>query len=256
MNLSSRYIVVIRLRKKGKKMQEQTKEARVHYVFEKISDKYDVMNSIISFNRHKAWRRDVMRQMKVKKNAKALDVCCGTGDWALALGKAVGRKGEVIGLDFSKNMLSVADKKRNEHKLHHVQFVHGNAMELPFEDSYFDYVTIGFGLRNVPDYMTVLKEMYRVVKPGGKVVCLETSKPTLIGFKQIYAFYFKHIMPLLGRIFAKSYDEYSWLQESTRLFPNKKELKQMFLDAGFSKVKVKSYTGGVAAMHMGFKKKK
>lgn len=243
-------------RKKGRCMQEQTKEARVHRVFEKIYDKYDVMNSIISFNRHKAWRRDVMRRMKVKKGTKALDVCCGTGDWTLALAKAVGRKGTVIGLDFSKNMLSIAEKKQSEKKLNHVQFIHGNAMELPFEDNSFDYVTIGFGLRNVPDYMTVLAEMYRVVKPGGKVVCLETSQPTLIGFKQIYAFYFKKIMPLLGRIFAKSYNEYSWLQESTKAFPNKKKLKQMFLDTGFSKVKVKSYTGGVAAMHMGFKKVK
>jgi demethylmenaquinone methyltransferase/2-methoxy-6-polyprenyl-1,4-benzoquinol methylase len=235
-------------------MQEQSKEQRVHHVFEKIYDKYDVMNSIISFKRHKAWRKDVMRRMKVKKKTRALDVCCGTGDWSLALGKAVGKKGEVFGLDFSQNMLSIAEKKKNNSKkMEHVQFLHGNAMELPFEDNSFDYVTIGFGLRNVPDYMTVLKEMYRVVKPNGKVVCLETSQPTLIGFKQIYAFYFKNIMPLLGRIFAKSYDEYAWLQESTKAFPDKKTLKQMFYDAGFSKVKVKSYTGGVAAMHMGIK---
>lgn len=237
-------------------MQEQSKEARVHHVFENIYAKYDVMNSIISFNRHKAWRRNVMKQMKVRKKSQVLDLCCGTGDWSLALGKAVGRKGKVVGLDFSKNMLSVAEQKKNEKKLNHVEFIHGNAMDLPFEDNSFDYVTIGFGLRNVPDYMTVLKEMYRVVKPGGKVVCLETSKPTIIGFKQIYAFYFKNIMPLLGRIFAKSYDEYSWLQESTESFPNKRKLKQMFFEAGFSKVKVKSYTGGVAAMHMGFKKEK
>jgi len=237
-------------------MQEQPKEERVHHVFEKIYDKYDVMNSIISFKRHKAWRKDVMKRMKVKKGSRALDVCCGTGDWSISLGKAVGKRGEVIGLDFSQNMLSIAEKKINDKKRKNIRFIHGNAMELPFEDNSFDYVTIGFGLRNVPDYLTVLKEMYRVVKPGGKVVCLETSQPTLIGFKQIYFFYFKFIMPLLGRIFARSYEEYSWLQESTRSFPNKKKLKQMFLEAGFSRVKVKSYTGGVAAMHMGFKKKK
>lgn len=127
-------------------------------------------------------------------------------------------------------------------------------MELPFDDNTFDYVTIGFGLRNVPDYMTVLKEMYRVVKPGGKVVCLETSQPTLIGFRQGYYLYFRFIMPLFGKLFAKSYKEYSWLQESAKDFPGKTELKQMFLDAGFSHVEMKSYTGGVAAMHMGFKK--
>lgn len=213
------------------------------------------MNSIISFKRHKAWRKDVMKRMKVKKGSTALDVCCGTGDWSIALAKAVKKKGKVVGLDFSKNMLSIAEKKKQELKIEQLELIHGNAMELPFEDNTFDYVTIGFGLRNVPDYMTVLKEMYRVVKPGGKVVCLETSQPTMIGFKQLYFFYFRFVMPLFGRMFAKSYDEYAWLNESTRNFPNKKVLKQMFLEAGFSRVQVKSYTGGVAAMHMGFKKK-
>lgn len=150
-------------------------------------------------------------------------------------------------------MLSVAKEKNQELNYNNLEFVHGNAMELPYEDNSFDFVTIGFGLRNVPDYMTVLKEMYRVVKPGGVVACLETSQPTMIGFKQLYFFYFRFIMPLFGRIFAKSYEEYAWLNESTRNFPDKKTLKQMFLDAGFSTVQVKSYTGGVAAMHMGVK---
>jgi len=234
-------------------MQEQSKEERVHHVFEKIYTKYDSMNSIISFQRHKAWRKDVMKRMNVKKDAKALDVCCGTGDWSISLSEAVGKDGEVLGLDFSKNMLSIAEKKKEELNLTQLNLIHGNAMELPFDDNTFDYVTIGFGLRNVPDYMTVLKEMHRVVKPGGKVVCLETSQPTLIGFRQGYYFYFRFIMPLLGRFLAKSYKEYSWLQESAKDFPDKKQLKQMFLDAGFSRVEIKSYTGGVAAMHMGFK---
>lgn len=234
-------------------MKEQSKEERVHHVFEKIYKKYDAMNAIISFRRHKAWRKDVMKRMRVSKGAKALDVCSGTGDWSISLAEAVGESGEVIGLDFSKNMLSVAEEKKIEMDLKQLEFIHGNAMELPFEDQVFDYVTIGFGLRNVPDYETVLKEMHRVTKPGGKVVCLETSQPTLPVFKQLYYFYFRFIMPVLGRLFAKSYKEYSWLQESARDFPGKKELRQMFLDAGFSKVQVKSYTGGVAAMHMAFK---
>lgn len=234
-------------------MQEKTKEERVHHVFEKIYDKYDSMNSIISFQRHKAWRKDVMKQMNVSSGASALDVCCGTGDWSIALAEATGSNGRVIGLDFSKNMLSVAIEKNDHLKYSQLDFVHGNAMELPFEDNSFDFVTIGFGLRNVPDYMTVLKEMHRVVKPGGKVVCLETSQPTMLGFKQLYFFYFRFIMPLFGRLFAKSYKEYAWLNESTRSFPDKNKLKQMFLDAGFTTVQVKSYTGGVAAMHMGIK---
>ena len=235
-------------------MAQQSKEERVHHVFEKIYDNYDSMNSIISFKRHKAWRKDIMKRMQVKENSTALDVCCGTGDWSIALSEAVGKNGEVIGLDFSKNMLSVAEKKKQDLKLEQLNLMHGNAMELPFDNNSFDYVTIGFGLRNVPDYQTVISELFRVVKPGGKVVCLETSQPTLFGYRQLYYFYFRFIMPLFGKLFAKSYNEYAWLHESARSFPDKKELKQMFLHAGFSQVQVKSYTGGVAAMHMGFKK--
>ncbi|GAB3066021.1 demethylmenaquinone methyltransferase [Virgibacillus ainsalahensis] len=235
-------------------MTEQSKEERVHHVFEKIYSKYDSMNSIISFQRHKAWRKDVMKRMKVEVGSKALDVCCGTGDWSISLAEAVGKTGEVTGLDFSKNMLSVAKEKKKELELNQLSLLHGNAMELPFDNDTFDYVTIGFGLRNVPDYKVVLKELYRVVKPGGKVVCLETSQPTLIGYRQLYYLYFRFIMPVIGRLFAKSYKEYAWLNESAKNFPDKNELKQMFLEAGFSSVRVKSYTGGVAAMHMGFKK--
>lgn len=236
-------------------MNQQSKEERVHHVFEKIYTNYDSMNSIISFQRHKAWRQDVMSRMQVAKGSKALDVCCGTGDWSLAIAEETGSNGKVYGLDFSRNMLSVAKDKQAELDMKQLKFIQGNAMELPFADNYFDYVTIGFGLRNVPDYLTVLKEMYRVVKPGGKVVCLETSQPTLVGFRQLYYFYFRFIMPLFGRLIAKSYKEYAWLHESAKDFPDKKELQKMFFQAGFSHVRVKSYTGGVAAMHMGFKKK-
>lgn len=231
----------------------QTKEERVHHVFEKIYENYDAMNSVISFQQHRLWRKDVMDRIHVEGGAKALDVCCGTGDWSIALANAVGEEGQVIGLDFSKNMLSIAEEKRDSLQLHQLELIHGNAMELPFEDNTFDYVTIGFGLRNVPDYMTVLKEMFRVIKPNGKVVCLETSQPELIGFKQLYFFYFRFIMPLFGKLFAKSYEEYAWLNESTKSFPNKTKLKEMFQEAGFSFVEVKSYTLGVAAMHMGTK---
>lgn len=234
-------------------MNEQNKAERVHHVFQNISDKYDKMNSIISFNRHRSWRKDVMKRMNVQKGKEALDVCTGTGDWALSLADAVGESGKVIGLDFSENMLKVANEKLKDVSHGHVTFIHGDAMDLPFPDNSFDYVTIGFGLRNVPDYEQVLREMYRVVKPGGLAVCLETSQPTLIGYRQLYYFYFQHIMPLFGKIFARSYDEYAWLNESAREFPGKEELKQLFLKVGFKEVKVKSYSGGVAAMHLATK---
>ncbi|MFB1050491.1 demethylmenaquinone methyltransferase [Paraliobacillus sp. JSM ZJ581] len=236
-------------------MKEQTKEERVHHVFEKIYQRYDCMNSIISFNRHKAWRKDVMKKMKVKRGSSALDVCCGTGDWTFALAEQSGRSGKIIGLDFSENMLSIAKDKHNNQIQPQLSFIQGNAMQLPFESNTFDFVTIGFGLRNVPDYQQVLNEMARVVKPGGKVVCLETSQPTLPIFRQLYYFYFKFIMPTFGKVMAKSYKEYAWLHESAKNFPGKNKLKKMFEDAGLTAVEVKSYTGGVAAMHMGKKER-
>jgi demethylmenaquinone methyltransferase / 2-methoxy-6-polyprenyl-1,4-benzoquinol methylase len=212
------------------------------------------MNSVISFQQHIKWRKDTMKRMDVKPGSKTLDVCCGTGDWTIALAEAVGPSGEVNGLDFSQNMLNVGIEKVKNLGLKQVKLIHGNAMELPFPDNSFDYVTIGFGLRNVPDYLQVLKEMHRVVKPGGIAVCLETSQPTLIGYKQLFYFYFKFIMPLFGKLFAKSYQEYSWLQESARDFPGMKELARMFETAGFKDVYYKPYSGGAAAVHIGYKK--
>ncbi|MFD0827787.1 demethylmenaquinone methyltransferase [Neobacillus sp. M.A.Huq-85] len=232
---------------------QQSKEQRVHKVFEKISDNYDKMNSVISFQQHIKWRKDTMNRMKVKPGSKALDVCCGTGDWTIALAEAVGPSGEVVGLDFSKNMLKVGQEKVNHLGLNQVKLIHGNAMELPFPDQSFDYVTIGFGLRNVPDYLQVLKEMNRVLKPGGVAVCLETSQPTLIGYRQLFYFYFHYIMPLFGKLFAKSYNEYSWLHESARDFPGMRELARMFETAGFKNVFYRPYSGGAAAVHFGYK---
>lgn len=233
---------------------QQSKEERVHHVFEKIYKNYDKMNSVISFQQHIKWRNDTMKRMNVHQGSKALDVCCGTADWTIALAKAVGSSGEVKGLDFSQNMLKIGEEKVKGLKLDQVQLIHGNAMELPFPDDSFDYVTIGFGLRNVPDYMQVLKEMHRVLKPGGVAACLETSQPTMFGYKQLYYFYFRFIMPLFGKMFAKSYEEYSWLQESARNFPGMKELAKMFGEAGFKDVYYKPYSGGVAAVHIGYKK--
>lgn len=233
---------------------QQSKEERVHNVFEKIYENYDKMNSVISFQQHIKWRNDTMKKMDVHQGSKALDVCCGTADWTIALAEAVGPSGKVVGLDFSQNMLKIGKEKVEGLRLGQAELIHGNAMELPFPDNSFDYVTIGFGLRNVPDYLQVLKEMHRVLKPGGIAACLETSQPTMFGYKQLYYLYFRFIMPLFGKLFAKSYKEYSWLQESARNFPGMKELAQMFEKAGFKDVSYKPYNGGVAAVHIGYKK--
>lgn len=231
----------------------QSKEKRVHEVFESISSSYDRMNAIISFQRHVAWRKDTMKRMDVHSGASALDVCCGTADWTIQLAEAAGPEGNVKGIDFSQNMLNIGYTKIKE--IPQIELVHGNAMDLPYEDDSFDYVTIGFGLRNVPDYLQVLKEMHRVLKPGGTAVCLETSQPTVPVFKQFYWIYFTYVMPLFGKLFANSYKQYSWLQESTKKFPDKNKLKQLFLQAGFASVEVKSYSAGAAASHFALKKR-
>ena len=233
--------------------ENNAKKEQVHTVFQNISKKYDRLNNIISFEQHKVWRKRVMKEMSVKKGSTALDVCCGTADWTIALSKAVGPQGEVTGLDFSENMLEVG-KEKTAH-MDNIHLVHGDAMNLPFDDASFDYVPIGFGLRNVPDYLGALKEMERVLKPGGMIVCLETSQPTLPVFKQVYRLYFKFVMPIFGKLFAKSKEEYEWLQQSTFDFPGKEKLKRLFEQAGFSNIKVRSFTGGVAAMHLGYKQK-
>lgn len=230
----------------------KSKEQHVHEVFETISGNYDKMNSVISFQMHVQWRKDTMQRMGVKPGAKALDVCCGTADWTMALSDVVGPTGEVKGLDFSESMLQVGLEKTKN--IDNIELIHGNAMELPFDDNTFDYVTIGFGLRNVPDYMQVLREMHRVVKPGGMVVCLETSQSEIPGYRQLFRFYFKYIMPAFGKLFAKSYKEYSWLQESANDFPGMSALANMFREAGLEQVSYRAYSGGAAAMHLGYKK--
>ncbi len=231
----------------------KSKEEYVHDVFENIAHKYDIMNDIMSFRRHKAWRNYTMRRMNVQPGETALDLCCGTCDWTIQLAQA-SRTGQMIGLDFSPKMLSVGQRKIEKLGLQdQIRLVEGNAMDLPFPDNSFDYVTIGFGLRNVPDYDQVIREMRRVVKPGGRVVCLELSKPTWQPFKGLYYFYFERLLPLQGKLIAKRYEQYKWLPESLASFPGRQELADMFRAAGLEQVEAKALTGGIAALHIGTK---
>lgn len=234
--------------------QKQDKEQFVHQVFESIAPKYDVMNSVLSFRRHKAWRKFTMEKMKVKSEQSAIDVCCGTGDWTLSLAQEVGSSGQVIGLDFSQNMLDVGEVKRDRAGLDQISLVHGNAMNLPYEENRFDYATIGFALRNVPDIKQVLTEMKRVIKPGGMVVSLELSKPVWPPFRALYFFYFNQVLPLIGKLFANRYKQYSWLPESLKNFPDSKQLASLFEEVGLERVETYLLTGGIAALHIGYKK--
>ena len=225
----------------------------VHTIFENIAHKYDRMNDIISFGRHRAWRRTAMKKLGVLPGQSALDVCCGTCDWAIDLAKASGT-GRIVGLDFSRSMLEVARKKIARHGLEgRIELVEDNAMALPFPDETFDIATIGWGLRNVPDYLQVLKEMHRVVKPGGLVACLDMSKPTWQPFKGVYYFYFEKIMPFLGKLFANDYESYAWLPESLKSFPGRDGLTELFCEAGSKSVDVTPFFGGIACLHIGRK---
>lgn len=234
-------------------MDAKSKERHVHEVFERIAPKYDLMNDIISFRRHKAWRRFTMRKMDIQPGQSSLDLCCGTCDWTIALAKE-SKGGRTVGLDFSRNMLEIGQAKVDKLGYsNQIELVQGNAMELPFEDNSFDFVTIGFGLRNIPDIVKTLKEMKRVVKPGGKIVCLDMSKPTWQPFKSIYYFYFEKVMPLFGKWFVKSYEQYRWLPESLASFPDLQALAELFRETGMRNVKAYPFFGGVAALHMGTK---
>lgn len=233
-----------------------SKEKFVHSVFEAIAPKYDKMNDLLSFRRHKAWRRFALKKMNIQPGMKAIDVCCGTCDWTISMAE-LSKDGPVVGLDFSQNMLNFGQHKVD--KLGYgerIQLVHGNAMELPYEDNRFDAATIGFALRNVPDLEQVLREMMRVVTPGGQVVSLELSKPTWPLFRSIYFFYFNRILPFIGKIAADSYEQYRWLPESLVQFPDYKELAALFEKQGLVKVETYPLMGGIAALHIGYKPEK
>ncbi len=238
------------------KPEGEAKSKYVHQVFESIAKDYDRMNSLLSFRMHKLWRRFAMRKMQIEPGDKAIDVCCGTCDWTISLARA-SKYGQIVGLDFSKKMLEVGEIKVSREKLsRQIELVQGDAMDMPFPDNTFDHATIGFALRNVPDLVQVLKEMKRVVKPGGQVVSLELSKPGFPLFRAVYYFYFERILPWLGKLFANRYEQYRWLPESLAHFPDYKKLEKLMKEeAGLEDVKVYPLTGGITALHIGRKPK-
>lgn len=235
-------------------MKHSLADGHIHQLFENISPRYDLANNLISFFQHKKWRKHAMQLLQAEKGAKALDLCCGTGGWTILLARAVGPKGAVYGLDFSEKMLLLAGQKAGDNSLHNITLCKGDVTSpLPFADNYFDYVTIGFGLRNLGDYQGVMQEARRVLKSGGRLACLETSKPSLPLFKEMYLLYLRFFVPLLGMLLQGCYREYLWLYKSTLAFPHKAKLADDLRDAGFSAVQFCGYWGGTVAVHLATK---
>ncbi|SHI72842.1 demethylmenaquinone methyltransferase [Parasporobacterium paucivorans] len=231
------------------------KETKVHKIFENISSRYDIMNDIISFGMHRLWKLRLISEVTRQNPEKILDVCCGTGDISL-LAARMNPNASIYGLDFSENMLKIANRRKKEadrKNTHSVRFQKGDAMNLPFEDGFFDAAVISFGLRNVSDYGRVIREMTRVVRPGGRVYCLDSSYPESSRIRPLFGLYFKSIMPFLGWIIAGSRNEYKWLNESTERFVSKGRLCKIFSQSGLSDTGCYSHLFGVAACHRGTK---
>ncbi len=230
----------------------KSKEEYVHAIFSSIAHRYDLLNSVLSFNRDKSWRRFAVAQAGLKKGGLGLDVCCGTGMFAIEQAKVVGFSGKVIGVDFCENMLARA--RINIAKTPYakvIELLHGNAVNLPLPDRRFDCATIGFALRNVPDIPQTIAEMARVVRAGGKVVSLELCWPTVPVFKQLYYVYFNYLVPVIGRLGAGASGPYAYLPDSLKDFPDPDQLKSIFERAGLKNVRYFRLTGGVVCVHVG-----
>ncbi|WP_051688196.1 demethylmenaquinone methyltransferase [Desulfofalx alkaliphila] len=232
----------------------RNKEEYVQSIFSSIAHRYDLLNTVLSFNRDKYWRRFAVAQCQLKPGGIGLDVACGTGMLCIEQAKVVGHGGQVLGIDFCEDMLAVGQKNisRTPYK-DIIQLKQGNAIDLPLEDNTFDCATIGFALRNVPDIKKTIEEMRRVVKPGGKVVSLELSKPSVPIFKQAYYLYFERILPLLGKIGVGKDGPYSYLPQSLKVFPHQREINDLFIETGLKDAKYYELTGGIVSVHVGTK---
>jgi demethylmenaquinone methyltransferase/2-methoxy-6-polyprenyl-1,4-benzoquinol methylase len=228
------------------------KEDYVHHIFSSIAHRYDLLNTALSFNRDKYWRKFAVSRCNLKPGGRGLDVCCGTAMLAMEMAGAAGGKGEVVGLDFCENMLARArDNIEKSPYRGIIRLVHGNAVDLPFPDNCFDCATIGFALRNVPDIEKTIREMARVVRPGGRVVSLELSKPSAPVFKQMYYFYFNRVVPIFGKFGAGLDGPYSYLPNSLKDFPHQSEIKELFEYVGLKDAAYHELTGGIVTVHEG-----
>jgi len=219
--------------------------------FDSVARKYDMMNTLLSFGIHHIWKRTAVRMMGLNIGDRVLDVCGGTGDLAILAAGAVRPAGHVTLYDFSSAMINAGKFKKNNSSIRNrVQYIQGDAQEISFQDESFDAAMVGFGIRNVIDMKKAFKEMYRVLKPGGKMMCLEFSQPASPLFRLLYDYYSFYIIPFLGKSITGSIQAYTHLPESIRTFPSPEKLSDILKIIGFLHITHKKLTNGIAVIHL------
>ena len=229
------------------------KARHVREVFDSVADNYDLMNDVMSLGTHRLWKRFAIGMAGVKPGEQVLDLAGGTGDLTSLMAPVVGSDGHIVLSDINAAML----RNGRGHLLDrgisgNVTFAQANAERLPFPDNSFDLVTMAFGLRNVTDKQRALEAIYRVLRPGGRLLVLEFSRP-VAALKPAYDFYSFNILPKLGRLIAKDEDSYRYLAESIRMHPDQQTLKGMLEQAGFERCDFHNLSGGIVAIHRGYK---
>ncbi len=223
-------------------------------VFHSVANRYDLMNDLMSLGIHRLWKRYAIELASVREGQTILDLAAGTGDLAKLMAPKVGKSGKIILSDINDSMLMVGrDRMTDSGFIGNIEYVQANAEDLPFKDKQFDCVTLAFGLRNVTDKDAALRSIYRVLKPGGRLLVLEFSKPTNSLLEKVYDEYSFKILPKIGSLVTDDEESYKYLAESIRMHPDQHTLKSMFLDAGFEQCDVHNLTGGVVALHRGFR---
>jgi len=219
--------------------------------FNSVSRKYDMMNTLLSFGIHHIWKRIAVRMLGLNSGDRVLDVCGGTGDLAVLAARAVGQTGHITLYDFSSAMINAGRFKKNNSSIRkRIEYIQGDVQQLSFQNESFDLAMIGFGIRNVIDMKKGFKEMYRILKPGGKMMCLEFSKPVSPIFRLLYNYYSFYIIPFLGKSITGSEQAYTHLPESIRTFPSPDELTDILKNIGFLHVTHKKLTNGIAVIHL------
>jgi demethylmenaquinone methyltransferase/2-methoxy-6-polyprenyl-1,4-benzoquinol methylase len=237
-----------------KNVQVEEKAGKVAEVFHSVAHKYDVMNDLMSLGVHRLWKRITIESSGVRPGHKVLDIAGGTGDLTMQFSDRVGEQGSVVLADINASMLSVGrDRLLDRGFGTNIEFVQANAECLPFPDNHFNCVSIAFGLRNVTDKDKALRSMLRVLKPGGRLLVLEFSKPKNALLSDIYDKYSFTAIPMIGKLITNDSESYQYLAESIRMHPDQETLKSMMDDAGFVNTRYQNMTGGIVALHTGTK---